>query len=81
MYEIHNTYEIYLGFPGVTVLNNLPVNARDTIDAGSIRGLGRSHGERNDRLPQYSCLENYMHRGVCWAVVQGFAKSQTCLSD
>ena len=74
-------YEIYMGFPGATVLNNLPVNARDTKDAGSIPGLGRSHGEGNGKLPQYSCLENYMERGVCWAVVQGFAKSQTCLSD
>ena len=51
MYEICNIYEIYLGFPGGTVLNNLPVNARDTKDAGSFRGLGRSHGERNDKLP------------------------------
>ena len=39
-----------MGFPGATVLNNLPVNARDTKDAGSIPGLGRSHGEGNGKL-------------------------------
>ena len=33
-------------------------------DTGSISGLGRSPGEANDNLLQYSCLGNLMDRGV-----------------
>ena len=32
-------------------------------------GLGRSPGEGNGNLLQYSCLENLMDRGTWWAVV------------
>ena len=31
-----------MGFPGSAVVTNLPANARDPGDAGSIPGLGRS---------------------------------------
>jgi len=41
-------------------VKNLPVNAGDTIDAGSIPGLGRSPGEGNGKPLQDSCLENPM---------------------
>ena len=34
-----------LGFPGGAVVENLPASARDTGDAGSIPGSGRSLGE------------------------------------
>ena len=47
-------------FPGSSVVKNLPANARDT---GSISGLGGSHGERNGKPLQYSCLGNPMDRG------------------
>ena len=30
---------------------------------------GRSPGEGNGSLLQYSCLENPMDRGACWATV------------
>ena len=50
---------------------NLHANAGDT---GSIPGLGGSPGEGNDNPLQYSCLENHMDRGACWAAVQGVAK-------
>ena len=33
-------------------------------DQGSIPGLGRSPGEGNGNLLQYSCLENSMERGA-----------------
>ena len=33
-------------------------------DLGSIPGLGRSPGEGNGNLIQYSCLENPMDRGA-----------------
>ena len=38
-------------------------------DPSSVSGSGRSHGEGNGNLIQYSCLENPMDRGVLWAVV------------
>ena len=37
--------------------------------------------EWNSNLPQCSCLENTMERGVWWATVHGVTKSQTQLSD
>ena len=47
----------------VRVIKNLPANARDVRDSGSIPGLGRSpRGEHGNPL-QYSCLENSMDSG------------------
>ena len=43
-------------FPGGAVVKNLPTNARDTRDVGSIPGSGRSPGEGNGNPLQYSCL-------------------------
>ena len=65
------------GFPGGTVVKNLPANAGDTKDMGSIPGSGRSPGARNGNVLQYSCLENSMDRGAWWATVHGVAKSWT----
>ena len=42
------------------MIKNLPVNAGDVRDAGSIPGSGRSPGGGNGNLLQYSCLENPM---------------------
>ena len=42
------------GFPGGSVVKNLPANARDM---GLIPGLGRFPGEGNGNPLQYSCLE------------------------
>ena len=63
------------------VVNNLPANARNAGDAGSIPGLERSPGEGNGNALQYSCLENSMDRGAWWAIVQSAAKSRTRLSN
>ena len=49
-------------------------------DLGLILGLGRSPGEGNGNLLQYSCLENSMDRRAWQAVVHGVANSQTGLS-
>ena len=38
---------------------------------GSVPGLGRSSGEGNSNLLQYSCLENSMNRGAGWATAHG----------
>ena len=56
-------------------------SARNAGDPGSIPGLGRSPGEGNGNLLQYSCLENPMARGAWWATVHGIPKSRTQLSD
>ena len=63
------------------VVRNLPANAGDISDVGSIPGLGRSPGEGNGNLLQDSCLENFKDRGTWRAIVHGIAKSQTGLSD
>ena len=62
------------------VVNNLPANAGDTRNVGSILGWGRSPGVGNGNPLQYSCLENPMDRGAWWATVHGVAKSRTRLS-
>ena len=50
------------GFPGDSAVNNLPANARDARDMGSIPGSGRFLGEGSGNPLQYSCLENLMDR-------------------
>ena len=61
-------------------VKNLPDNAGDTGDAGSIPGPGRSPRGGNGNPLQYSCLENPTDRGAWWATVHGLAKGQTGLS-
>ena len=61
------------GFPGGSVVKNLPANAGDS---GSIPELGRSLGEGNDNSLQDSCLENSTDRGAWWATVHGVAKTE-----
>ena len=41
----------------VLVVKNLPANAGDMRDMGSIPGLGKSPGERNGNALQYRYLE------------------------
>jgi len=66
-----------LGFPGSSMVKNLPPRAGDAKDVGSIPGLGRCPGLGNGNPFQYSHLENSMHRGAWWATVHGVAKSWT----
>ena len=61
-----------MGFPGGSVVKNLPASAEDT---GLIPGLGRSPGEGNGNPLQYFCLGNPMDRGAWRATVPGVAKS------
>ena len=58
------------------VVKNLPANAEDTRDLGSIPGSGRSPGIGKGNQLQYSCLRNSMDRGALWAIVHGITKSQ-----
>ena len=50
-------------------------------DTGLIPGSGRSPGEWNGYLLQYSCLEDSMDRGAWRAAVHSVANSRTRLSD
>ena len=59
------------------VVKNLPANAGDIRDMGSIPGSGRSPGEGNGNPLQYSCLRNPMDRRTWQATVHGVAKNQT----
>ena len=59
------------------MVKNLPTNAGDEREGGSIPGLGRSPGVGNGNLLQYSCLENSQDRGAGQATVHGAAKLDT----
>ena len=48
------------GFPDGPAVKNLPVSAGDARDLGSIPRPGRTPGEGDGNLLQYSCLENPM---------------------
>ena len=51
-----------MGFPDGRVVKNPSANEGDTRDTGSVPGSGRSSGEGNGNLLQYSCLENSMDK-------------------
>ena len=53
---------------------NLPVNAGDVRDTGSIPGSVRSLGGGHGNPLQYSCLENPMDRAARQDTVYGVTK-------
>ena len=57
------------------MVKNLPANAGDVRDVGSIPGWGRSPGGGHGNPLQYSCLENPMDRGILQAIVLMVAES------
>ena len=65
------------GFPDGAVLKNLPADASDPGDSGSIPGFGRIFGEGNGNPCQYSFLENSMDREAWQATVRGIAELGT----
>ena len=77
-YKFHLFIYTKWGFPGGSVVKNLPAN---TGDMGLISDLGRYSGEGNGKPLQYSCLGNPMDRGAWWSTVHGVAKSWTQLSN
>ena len=62
-------------FPGVSVVNNLPVHAGDTREVDSISGSGRSPGVGNGNLLQCSCPESPRDKGASWATLHRFTES------
>ena len=53
------------------MVKNLPANAGDISEVGSVPGSARSPGGRNGNPLQYFCLEDPMDRGAWWAIVLG----------
>ena len=62
------------GFPGGSGVKNPSANAGDM---GLIPRSERSTGEGNGNPLKYSCLEKSIGRGAWWAMVHGFAESNT----
>ena len=62
---------IFMGFPGNSVVKNLPANA---LDACLMPGSGRSPGGGKGNPLQYSCLGNPIDRGAWQAAVHGVTK-------
>ena len=69
---------LFLGFPSGSAGKE---SACSVGGLGSILGLGRSPGEGQVYLLQYSGLENSTDRGAWQATVHGVANSRTGLSD
>ena len=59
------------------VVKNLPANAGELGDVGSISGSGRSPGGGNGNPLQYFSLENPMDRGAWQGIVHRVAESRT----
>ena len=59
------------------MVKNLPANAGEMKDMGSIPGLGRFPGGGHDNPLQYSCLENPTDRGPWQATAHRVTNSQT----
>ena len=70
-----------MGFPGGSVLNNLPANAETAGNVSLIPGSGRSPRGGNGNPLQDSCLGNPMDEGAWWATVHGITKSWTRLRN
>ena len=56
------------------MVKNMPANAGDAGNVGSIPGKGRSLREGNGNPFQYSCLENPMDRGDWQVTVHRVAR-------
>ena len=69
---MNNALKTNIDFPG----SSYKESAYNVGELGSIPGFGRSPGEGNGDLLQYSGLENYMD-----CIVHGVTKSRTRLSD
>ena len=63
------------------VAKNLPANAGDVKDMGSIPGSGASPVGGNGNPVQFSCLENPIDRGAWQATVHRVTKSLTQLKQ
>ena len=72
---------ILYAFQVALAVKNLPANAGDARDSGSVPGLGRFPGGSHGSSLRYSCLENPLDRGILQTTVHRVAKSQTWLKQ
>ena len=70
----HTHISIYASLV-LLMVKNLPANAGDVRDTGSIPRSGRSPGGGHGSPFQHSCLENLMQRGDWQAAVHRVAES------
>ena len=63
---IYTHTHTHTGFPGGSVVKNLPANAGGSRDVGSTPVSGRSPGVGNGNPLQYSYLEKSIDRGAWW---------------
>ena len=73
--HLQDTVSFTVGFPGDTVVKNLPANAGVTRDVCSIPGSGRSPRVGNGNPLQYLAWK------IPWTEEPEVTKSQTWLSD
>ena len=71
----HASYKPERASQVVLVVKNLPANAGDMRDLGSIPELGRYPGGGDGNPLQYSCLEKLTDRGAWQAMVHRVAKT------
>ena len=62
-------FGVVTGFPGGSD------GKESTCNAGDVVLIGRSPREQNGTPFLYSCLENSMDRGACWATKHGASES------
>ena len=70
------SYKALLGFPGGSVVKNLPANAGDTGDAGSNPGLGDSWRRKWQHVPVFSPEESHRQRSLAGYSPQGCKETQ-----
>ena len=79
MYDRHInviTPNLQKGSPSGSRGKESACSAGDTGDMGSIPGLGRSLGEENSNILQYSYVRKPMDRGAWWCRVRGLEKAR-----
>ena len=78
VHALVHPYILKRSLPGGQTLKMLPAMRETQVH---IPGSGRLPGEGDGNPLQYSCLENFMGRGVWRATVHGFTKTRTQLND
>ena len=69
-----SVYQNNLGFPGGSVVKNLPADQKIRRRRGFNPWAGKLPWRRNGNTLQYSCLENPMDKAAWWAIVHGIPK-------
>ena len=76
-FHLSSIYMSPWDFTAGSAVRNLPANAGDTRDPGSIPGSGGSPGGGNGNPLRYPCLEIPMDGGAWWATIYGVTESNT----